>query len=302
MFLSVCKNNPENPIHFHLIVDESVRDEQTQILFDLVQKEYNSNTLQVHHIDSKFLTQYPSIGKYSKYISQACYYRLFLAELLPEKVKKILYLDCDIIVRHDLQALWEIDLTDKAIGCVIDLYDRDISLYNRLHYPLERGYFNSGVLLVNLDYWRKENLSERFVKFIENNSNIIRSHDQDVLNCTLSEEKIELPLTYNFQSGFYFIRERYRFDYWAFRNELERTLSDPAILHYTDFPKPWFKGCKHPFRSEFIKYYQLSPWGKMPLKKNKESFKKRFSCFLRKIGILSSIPNYYRHDIHLSEQ
>ena len=294
MFLSVCKNNKETPLHFHLIIDESVTDTETKSLNELVANENSQNTISFYRIDSNFLSNYPSIGKFASYISKASYYRLFIANILPKEINKIIYLDCDIIVRHNLSGLLEQNINNRAIGCVIDIFDADISIYNRLQYPLQKGYFNAGVLLINLEYWRVENLAARFQLFINNKQDIIRSHDQDVLNCTLVDEKVELPLTYNFQSGFAFVKEQLHIDYWKYKDELEQTISDPAIIHFTDFPKPWYTDCKNPYKEEFIKYYIMSPWAKIPLKKSDKTLKQYFALFLRERGVLSRIPNYYR--------
>ena len=74
----------------------------------------------------------------------------------------------------------------------------------RDRYSPSLGYFNAGVLLVNLRYWRENNLSESFFEIINKYPERLRYHDQDVLNIVLKEIKLTLPLKYNVQHGYFF--------------------------------------------------------------------------------------------------
>ena len=90
-----------------------------------------------------------------------------------------------------------------AAGVIPDMSIDDIRIYNRLQYSPSLGYFNAGVLLVNLRYWRENNLSESFFEIINKYPERLRYHDQDVLNIVLKEIKLTLPLKYNVQHGYF---------------------------------------------------------------------------------------------------
>lgn len=92
-------------------------------------------------------------------ISIESYYRLFLTDVLPDNIHKVLYLDCDMIVCQNLRDLWEEDITDCGLAAVPDMVHDGVHFTNRLKYDVTDGYFNSGLLLINLDYWRLNNMN-----------------------------------------------------------------------------------------------------------------------------------------------
>lgn len=131
MMYSACVNNPEVDIVFHVLIDESVTKEDQQDLIDTVNKFHGVSVL-FYAVNSMNSSSFPLV---KKGLTRATYYRLFLSEILPPSVEKVLYLDGDIIVRHSLLPLWETDMTDYAVGAVMDVSDGDIRIYNRLKYP-----------------------------------------------------------------------------------------------------------------------------------------------------------------------
>ena len=89
-----------------------------------------------------------------------CLQRLFLCDYLPKELNKILYLDCDIIARNSLKELYEIEFDKEEYcaavpDCVSDICRNNIGIDNR------SNYYNSGVVLINLELWRKENVAEK---------------------------------------------------------------------------------------------------------------------------------------------
>ena len=93
------------------------------------------------------------------YALVAVYYRLLAPRLLPTSLGKVLYLDCDIIVRRSLRELWNTDITGCALAAVPDLCEKENG--KALDLPIGAKYFNSGVLLINLWFWRENNVPER---------------------------------------------------------------------------------------------------------------------------------------------
>lgn len=284
MMRSVCENNKNEQLVFHLIIDESVDEDCKNKLKECLTEEA---TLLFYYFDSSKLSKY-ALGE-DIHLTVAAYYRLFVCDILPQNISRILYLDCDLVVRHSLAPLWNIDLNNKALGAVTDMAEGRIERYARLGYPKEIGYFNSGVLLINLDYWREHQLQEVFVKYMENNISILYQHDQDVLNVICRECKVHLPFIYNSQDGFGY--NRAYFDVKKYANELPEALTKPVILHFTA-NKPWEKECDHPYKNEFFKYQKLTPWKDMSLVSAKVPLtkKQKLVRFLRAIGVIK--PRY----------
>ena len=118
-----------------------------------------------------------------KHISYATYYRLLMGKILPKDENKVIYLDCDIIINHSIQELWNTDINKYALGAVIQIGDNEDC--QRLGISEGKGYFNAGVLLINLDYWRSHNIEERLLEYIATHREKIKFHDQDVLNASI---------------------------------------------------------------------------------------------------------------------
>ena len=69
-------------------------------------------------------------------------------------------------------------------------------------YETRYGYFNSGVLLLNLTYWRENNLENELLEYAYNNIGLLQYHDQDILNAVLKDRKKQMSIAYNVQSTF----------------------------------------------------------------------------------------------------
>lgn len=257
MIQSVCMNNPNVDIVFHIIVSDDFTLRNKLELDDVA-----SNFKKVHLLfysasDSIRNFSFPGLeGVYT--ITSVSYYRLWLAEILPSDIDKILYLDGDVIVRHSLQSFFDIDLSDYAVGAVYDGWE-DNTVYNRLKYSSNLGYFNAGVLLINLAYWREYAVINDFISYMRNHSEDIKWCDQDVLNACFSDKKKFLPLKYNFQNGF--LWKNPNIDFTSLGKEILENYKDPIIIHFTG-EKPWSKYQRrpNPFSSSWIKYQNYTKW------------------------------------------
>lgn len=186
-----------------------------------------------------------TLGGTLSHVSKAAYYRILLAELLPEE-EKVIYLDCDLVCRSSLAELYAQDMGTDWIRGVVDIDEKRHA--ERL--GLER-YVCSGVLLLNLKAWREEGVQEKCMAFIRDHADVIVLHDQDVLNVVCRDHLSYLDKTWDAQacetrqgrlSGF---------------NDIARTAN---IIHFIGGRKPWHPGCRHPFRKEYFRYLRLTPY------------------------------------------
>ncbi|GHT96385.1 hypothetical protein FACS1894141_6480 [Spirochaetia bacterium] len=150
---SVCENNRDENITFHILTDGISKKNKMQL--EHVAYAYNKQIL-IYSVNKSILKECPV--RVGDHVSLATYFRILMPSILPSNLDKILYLDCDIIVRKSLVDLWATDITHNPIGAVYDMTIDDIRNYNRLRYDRALGYFNAGVLLVNLKYWRDNNV------------------------------------------------------------------------------------------------------------------------------------------------
>lgn len=180
----------------------------------------------------------------------ATYNRLMMAELLPPHIDKVLYLDCDIVIEGSVRELFDTPLDGYAVAAVEEMGCSLPDVYERLGFDRSYGYFNAGVLLVNLAYWRRIDSVNLFFDYIAANYDRIKAHDQDVLNALFHDICLHINYKWNVEEAFYHHCVLKRLD---FDKELCRILRHPVVLHYTWKPKPWNPGCKHPFRIAYFR-------------------------------------------------
>jgi lipopolysaccharide biosynthesis glycosyltransferase len=185
----------------------------------------------------------------------ANYFRLLIPEILPRDICKVLYLDCDILVRKSIEDLWNIDLRDQLLAAVEDI---EMSKNHKTHLglPANFNYFNSGVLLINMDQWRKQSVHIKAINFIKSNPDKIVYFDQDGLNVVVKENWRKLPLTWNLHVGLLINPgDRIRF---------RDIFTDATIIHFTGTgEKPWQEnGFHYPYVSEYNYYRRKTPWSK----------------------------------------
>ena len=158
------------------------------------------------------------------YYTSAIYYRLFIVGMFPE-YEKAIYLDCDTIVLGDISELYTTDLKGKLIGGVADAVVSSVPVFceytRKALGILGSRYFNSGVIVMNLQGMRKMNFEGAFFDLFRSYDFRV-APDQDCLN-VLCKNKV-----------YYFGRE------W---NEMPQAAGEckqpPKIVHYNLAQKPW---------------------------------------------------------------
>ena len=121
------------------------------------------------------------------------------------------------------------------------------------------GYFNSGVLLINVKYWRDHNCIENFYEITEKYQDLLTLFDQDILNIAFHNRKKWLPVTYNMQNGFLYKKE----SMWyvpEIATDVNVMKHDPVIVHFSTWDKPWKLECFHPYCKDWRKFFFRSVW------------------------------------------
>lgn len=252
MLTSLFENNKEEKIDIHIITTHLTEDNR-QLLNQQVHK--YGNEIYYYLVKEELLKDYPIYTQ--EHISLSAYLRIFVAQVLPANINKVLYLDCDLIVCGSIYDLWNIDISNVAVACVEDMWSGKQDNYDRLAYDKQYSYFNSGVLLINLDYWREHNLIPQIIRYILDNGSKLIFYDQDALNAILHDKKKFIPLRWNMQDGFFRVKCRIHKDRLPL---LEEELKHPVIIHYTGGKKPWNYKSQHPYKKEYYKYLNMTRW------------------------------------------
>lgn len=239
--------------------------------------------LEVVAVDSKLFEHCP-FNPATDHISLATYYRLAAAEILPRGLDRVLYVDCDIIFEGDCRELYAMDLGGKPCAAVVDESAHADVHYRRLGLPrsADAPYFNAGVLLIDLDYWCRHRLLDRFMAYIAANRQRLAFHDQDTLNATLRGLVAYAPIRYNLQTGLILCSIFNQLPP-AVQSATSRAAQDPAIVHFTGASKPWQCGSRHPFAPSWLRYRAMSPWAGHPLIRSRQPLSERLLALRNEI-------------------
>lgn len=191
----------------------------------------------------------------SNRVSKETMYRFFVPQLFEDR-KKILYLDCDMLIQSDLEQLYCIDLGKAYAGVVTDI---DVEHRIKALGKNKGCYFNAGMLLMNVEQIRKDAITERLLnEFLYGPQYALM--DQDILNIVLDNNVVYLSEKYNFLSEVIINGgiERIAKNYCNMKcKSIVEYLDEIVILHYADVKKPWLY--ELPYVTDiFMKYYKLS--------------------------------------------
>lgn len=184
------------------------------------------------------------------------YFRLLSSKVLPTELKRVIYLDPDILVINSIRPLWELDLTGKMFAAAVHEGLTDImSSINNLRLGTTTDYFNSGIMLMDLEQMRKKVKIEDITAAIEQNHDTLILPDQDILNYLYGEDILKIPETrWNYDARAYSV-------YLARSTgdcSLEWVMSNTSILHFCGKPKPWQKEKHSRFKALYLNYQQMT--------------------------------------------
>jgi lipopolysaccharide biosynthesis glycosyltransferase len=186
-------NLSEQPLDVYVLSDHFSADMQQKVINSLQQ-----GSMSIHWVavDLMAFEEFSTIA----YISKITFARFMLPMIFADSVSRILYLDADILVLDDLGPLWDTDLKGAVMGAVLDNLDAQFKArvpgYEDV--PRVRDYFNAGVLLIDLDRWRKEHISEKAMEYLRCHPHSPYA-DQDALNVACDGRWEALGPQWNFQ-------------------------------------------------------------------------------------------------------
>ena len=275
MLTSLFENN-KNHSFTVFILTKGLSKENTDKLNKLAS--LYQQTITMIELDSNTFTACPI--KEDDPVSIVAYYRLALPFVLPTDIHKVLYLDVDMIVNKQIDNLYSIDINGVALTACVDLNIDEVTL-TKVGVPKEQ-YFNSGVLLINVDFWRRSHIAEGCFKFIIDNPDLITYWDQDALNATLHNAIPFMDITYNFLTTN--LEKQFYNDYSdEIKQRVLQCAQQPTIIHFTAGEKPWKTICESPFKSVFKYYKKKSLWADIPQEKNYNTLRILLGWYRRRL-------------------
>ena len=114
-------------------------------------------------------------------------------------------------------------------------------------------------MIIDLKYWRDNDMFQKFLQIIEEHAGRMRQHDQEILNIAFHDKVKDLPFRYNTQEYFLLKPECISYLYGKYKDEIEDSVANYCVLHYTGV-KPWKGECSQPLKCEFFKYQAMTQW------------------------------------------
>ena len=201
----------------------------------------------------------PSVFKaapISKRYPQEMYYRLLAPVLLPDSVKRILYLDPDILVINPVRPLWEVELNGHAFAAAPHSVVPDmVNDVNRLRLGSDSAYFNTGVILMDLSAARALVKPEDIFHYVQEHAAELLLPDQDVFNCLYGSYTLHVEDTrWNYDArrfAAYHLSSSAKYD-------MDWVVQNTVFLHFCGKHKPWKSSSYGRFSAVYKHYMCLA--------------------------------------------
>lgn len=254
MLCSLLENNKEKTFHVFLMTYAMTENTQKR-LHQLVEKYGSQLTIIEDDYEDASISMLKSATS-TKAWNSIMYLKTLIPQYLPDDVNRFLFLDVDMVVRTDIATLYNTDLKGNVIAACEDYLYQQVHK-DRLELHVEDYYINSGVMVVDLNLWRKMENQCLMAAFLKDNAHML-NNDQDVFALYFRNKIMLLPTNQWNATTFFFEQEPRVLD--KYQPEVDTVRHNPYIVHFCEPIKPWFRECKHPYRNEYRKYLQMTPW------------------------------------------
>ena len=191
-----------------------------------------------------------------QYPNKEMYYRLLAPFLLPGEIKRILYLDPDILVINPLRPLWETDMEGRLFAAAAHTGKTElVNSVNKLRLGTGQDYYSSGVLLMDLKAGRQDISPKEVYNFVEQHRRELLLPDQDILNVLYGERILPLEdVLWNYDARNYSSYVLRSGGLW----DMEWVMEHTAIRHFCGKEKPWKPNYRRRFGVLYRHYMQLT--------------------------------------------
>ena len=245
---SMMENKSKNSYYEFYIMHPAEFSEDSKHKLKTLERKYSGCSINLIDMTDKYKNAY-DIG----HITTPAYYRLSLSDLLPDK-DKVLWLDGDTLIFKDLRSMYNLDMTGLYYRGFLDNSPRlpeKFGIYDNDHYICD------GVMAVNLEELRKDDMVRKFNDFIEKNNDKLVQHDQTVINILCYKKIKKLPTVFGFINYYNTAKEARNYtecliakDSYS-KEDMEYGFNNVEVLHCVN--KPW-KEPRAPFAKVWWNY------------------------------------------------
>ncbi len=217
---SICDNTKSN-IDFY-ILDSFISEINKEKILEL-KKSFNNFNIEFIKIDSDKEFSDIAYTNSENYISISTYNRFLIPKLKPQ-LKKVLYLDVDIVALGDIKELYDIDMENYHFAAIPESFitqQEDKETKNRLNLAQNHKYFNAGVFVLDNQYWVKNDILNKALEVENNYRGKLKYADQDILNIIFNNNYKILSQKFNLMT------------------QAKTNINDIVIRHFNTDIKPW---------------------------------------------------------------
>lgn len=216
-----------------------------------------AGSVHVHDVDGSLVADLPEVDRFGRIV----WLRFVLEQVVPHSVDRVLYLDADTLVVDDLTELATVDLGGTGLGAVPNvMLPADEERLRSLGLEHVPAFFNSGVLLFDVDALRSRPLLPRAREVLAELGPAIRWPDQDVLNVLYAGDWTALDPRFNVMNSFHdWVRAA---DRVLGAEARSAAVASPAVVHFEGPTacKPWHRLSTHPWRAHYRAVLARTPW------------------------------------------
>jgi lipopolysaccharide biosynthesis glycosyltransferase len=223
---SVClASRRQGDLVFHLFHRGLAAGHRAQL--DEIPKEFGAALIDYDLSANTAFNAFLAGMSYHKALTNLVYARLMLDDLLPAEIARLIYLDCDMLVRSPIETLAELDLEGHPIAAVLDphrhraMLGRDFKRNTDL-FDFNQSYFNAGLLVIDRPAYAAADLPGRTRAYHEAGVLERVQYDQAVLNLVFKDNWLPLDFRWN-----------------LINPQPAHENFEPHIVHYTGPRKPW---------------------------------------------------------------
>lgn len=270
LYSALVNLNPGWAVDLYLI-DGGIEPTSKARIEKIAHKTPPSVDLHWETVDASLLASLPeTIGNV---VNASAYLRLFIPNLIPDTHQRAIYLDCDLIIRSSLSDLWTTPFDGKALLAVQDYWipyvssDLGIAKHHELDISACAEYFNTGVLVINLSFWREHPVRRWVTDYLTTYEAQRNFNDQEGLNAVLSNNWRTLSLSWNVphivDSPEWDARLE-KMPNTPFKDTIRHWMpelpQDADIIHYASASKPWNPSSHYALQHLWFNYYWRSGW------------------------------------------
>jgi lipopolysaccharide biosynthesis glycosyltransferase len=157
----------------------------------------------------------------------------------------------------------EYDLKGKVLAATPNFgvpFQKEVA--TKLGFPIERPYFNAGIMVIDISRWKNEKIADRTIEFLQSNPEKLTYAEQCALNYVIAGDFAHLPPKWNLTRSPWEIKADQQILHIAFE-EMDAARKNPSLIHFVGPSKPWHFANKNPWKKDYCairQRFHFSPY------------------------------------------